>query len=296
MKQEILLLKGLPASGKTTFAKKMCEANDNWKRINKDDIRKKYNKPFSSAFENKILTEERDLGIYYLEQGFSLIVDDTNFSPKHETFWKDEAQKRGIKFNILTLTTSLNECIKRDLNREDSVGEKVIKSMYYANKEVWSNNQDSRGYLEQDVLLPHAIIVDIDGTIALRQNRSPFEYLKADSDLPNLPVIDVVKGWVELQNLFKKPFKLFFVSGRENISYEITDKWLKEQFGPYINYTLLMRGAGDHRPDTEIKEEIFNEHIRNKYFVEYVLDDRDKVVKMWRTLGLLCLQVYEGGF
>lgn len=59
---------------------------------------------------------------------------------------------------------------------------------------------------------------------------------------------------------------------------------------------LYMRPEGDVRKDTEIKREIFDNYIRDKYRVLFVLDDRNSVVKMWRDLGLKCLQVAEGDF
>jgi hypothetical protein len=57
-----------------------------------------------------------------------------------------------------------------------------------------------------------------------------------------------------------------------------------------------MRRSGDNRCDSIVKEEIYREHIEGKYNVLAVFDDRDRVVDMWRRLGLLCLQVYYGDF
>jgi hypothetical protein len=41
---------------------------------------------------------------------------------------------------------------------------------------------------------------------------------------------------------------------------------------------------------------LFEENMRGKYYIEYVLDDRNQVVDMWRSIGLICLQVAEGDF
>jgi adenylate cyclase class IV len=57
-----------------------------------------------------------------------------------------------------------------------------------------------------------------------------------------------------------------------------------------------MRKTGDNRPDNIVKKEIFDSNIKNNYYIEFVLDDRNKVVKMWRELGLTCLQVADGNF
>ena len=57
-----------------------------------------------------------------------------------------------------------------------------------------------------------------------------------------------------------------------------------------------MREEGDRRKDNIVKYEIFNKFIRDKYCVNYVLDDRNQVVEMWRKLGLRTLQVADGNF
>ena len=57
-----------------------------------------------------------------------------------------------------------------------------------------------------------------------------------------------------------------------------------------------MRNKNNFQPDEIVKETIFHKEIEPKYNVIAVFDDRDKVVKMWRNLGLLCNQVYWGNF
>jgi len=74
-----------------------------------------------------------------------------------------------------------------------------------------------------------------------------------------------------------------------------TERWLAKHNVPYD--MLIMRKHTDTRKDSIIKKEIFDEHIKGKYFVRFVLDDRNQVVDMWRQdLGLPCLQVYYGDF
>lgn len=58
---------------------------------------------------------------------------------------------------------------------------------------------------------------------------------------------------------------------------------------------LLMRKTADNRKDFIVKKEIFDAEIRHKYQTEFVLDDRNQVVDMWRNeLKLPCFQVYYG--
>jgi hypothetical protein len=61
--------------------------------------------------------------------------------------------------------------------------------------------------------------------------------------------------------------------------------------------SLWMRNKKDNRKDSIIKEELFIQNIENNYFVEFVLDDRNQVVDLWRQkLQLPCLQVFYGNF
>ena len=57
-----------------------------------------------------------------------------------------------------------------------------------------------------------------------------------------------------------------------------------------------MRPEGNNEKDSIIKKRIYEDHIKGKFNVEFVLDDRNQVVEMWRELGLTCLQVAEGDF
>lgn len=130
-KQKIILLKGLPASGKSTYAKEFCFRNSNFIRINKDDIRDLLGSPiFNNKFEDAVLDIQRRMGIAILDTGKSIIIDDTNFAKKHYTFWRSIADSRNIIFQVIFFDTPLEECILRDQKREHPVGESVIMHMY----------------------------------------------------------------------------------------------------------------------------------------------------------------------
>lgn len=136
---------------------------------------------------------------------------------------------------------------------------------------------------------PKAILVDIDGTVALRGDRSPYDETRVLEDLPNVPVVAVVKA------MRRAGYQVVFCSGRTDGCYEATSLWIKRHVLP--EETILhMRGAGDVRKDSIVKREIFDEHVRDRYDVLLVLDDRASVVEMWRSLGLTVLQVAEGNF
>ena len=133
------------------------------------------------------------------------------------------------------------------------------------------------------------VLVDIDGTLALRSGRHPFEWERVHTDQPNLPVVNCVRA------LSNQGFEIVFVTGREELLRDSTTKWLQQHVG--VRGRLLMRVTGDHRPDVVVKSEFIKQGAINSNDVLLVLDDRDSVVKMWRAqFGLVCFQVAEGNF
>ena len=159
-----------------------------------------------------------------------------------------------------------------------------------------------------------AILCDVDGTVALMMGkRSPFEYHKADLDVPNAPVIDTVIAMKKYHDC-----QLIMLSARENVKlntpstdnkwshtyvnknyddlYQLTADWLNIYLGSNWD-KLIMRPAGEYRKDSYVKYDIYNNYIKPNYNVLMVFDDRNQVVDMWRNgLGLQCFQVADGNF
>lgn len=133
------------------------------------------------------------------------------------------------------------------------------------------------------------VISDIDGTLAKRVNRGPFEWHRLLDDQPNVAVVEI------LHSLHARDHEIIFISGRTEDLRPQTHLWLSRNVG--ISGRLLMRRANDDRRDEIVKAEIFMELNLTKEQVLLVLDDRDRVVKMWRDrFGLTCFQVAEGDF
>ena len=140
---------------------------------------------------------------------------------------------------------------------------------------------------------PSAWLVDLDGTLALGHfgesgRRGPFDWKRVGEDDPNWPVVDLVKTLAQARHL------IVIVTGRSHECLEESMIWLARLGVPF--HAVLMRAEGDYRPDHVVKQELYENHIRGHYFVRGVLDDRDSVVALWRSLGLLCCQVAEGAF
>lgn len=141
--QKIIFLQGLPASGKSSLAKQYCGADPDLIRINKDSIRNMlFPLGYSPELEHLVIDCERAIGIYLLNRGSSIIVDDCNFNPKHLEYWQKIASDRSIELHVVTLDTPVDVCISRDLERQKSVGIRVILDMYL--KYVHSNNLENK--------------------------------------------------------------------------------------------------------------------------------------------------------
>lgn len=273
---KLLMLKGLPASGKSTYAKELVAQG--WKRVNKDDLRSMIDdNKWSRENEKDIISSEMALCILALKQGYNVVVDDTNFG--HEDRWREVATKNNAEFQIKFFDVPISECIERDSKRGSrAVGGKVIQRMYdqYLKPKPYP-------YING---LPDCYVFDIDGTLAHATNRSMYDYEKVGSDTLDTHVADILKSLSDKM--------IFIMSGREDSCREATIKWLNDN-GIYYN-GLFMRPAGDKRKDSIIKRELWEQNIKDKCNVLGVFDDRNQVVDLWRSLGLKCFQVGYGYF
>lgn len=275
---KILILKGLPASGKSTFAKEYVERNKDWVRVNRDDLRNMRGAYWIPKQEDMITDWEHQAVVHALMHGQNVILDATNFNPKYVNALKKEVEQNfgtGVTYEEMYFDTSPEECVKRDSKRQNPVGADVIWGMYekYVNPPL--------KYVE-DPILPHCIIVDIDGTLAENvSGRSPFAWDRVGEDKVQKHIRTITNLYFNSEG---PDNNVILFSGREDSCAEITTDWLRENTTHFTK--LYMRKAGDNRKDSIVKREMFENHIRGKYFVDFVIDDRPQVLRMWVNLGL----------
>ena len=302
----IYFLKGISGSGKSTWAKANCE-NLNAIRVNKDSLRDMMGLPYSKDSEGAVVHASREMGKEALRRGISVIVDDTNLSPKHKNAWKNIASDKSITANFkeVFFDIPLKDCIRRDAERENSVGETVILQQWNLLTGGVCNNVIE--YVKQDKLLPSAIIVDIDGTVAFAKDRNIYDSAKCSTDIPNIPVVNLIQS-LQRSGFYHRledggtayepdPIHLIFLTGREgtNECIKNTMDWIAANITN--KFSLITRAKGDSRKDSVTKRELYEKYIKDEYNVLFVLDDRDSVVDMWRKdLKLPCFQVYYGNF
>ena len=231
-----------------------------------------------------------------LQNGWNVLLDNCHTKSEYiDAHIKQFNTLANIDFKVFDIP--FEELIIRNAKRTRKVPKKVIEKMFqqlqhlktkfnFAPIRKVSKNLE---YTTQNQTLPKAIICDLDGTLALMNGRNPFDASRCDEDLLNNPVANVLINYKNLG------YKIILLSGREDKYEAPTLRFLeihKIEFD-----VLLMRKTADNRKDSIFKKEIFDAEIRDKYFVEFIIDDRNQVVDLWRNeLQLPCFQVYYGNF
>lgn len=283
MNKEVIITRGLPASGKSFWARQQQELYPGkYKVVCKDDLRSMMDDGrYTSKNESFIIKVRNDLILKFLDAGYSVIVSDTNLNPSHELdIRKLVDDKVQVKIQDFT-NVPLEVCIERDLKRMASVGESVIRSMYMKFLHEYPK-------FDRNIKLPKAILCDLDGTLAHHIDRDPYDFHRAGEDAVCEPVQGIARRYLDTH-------KVIFMSGRDDSSYEITKNWIIYKASLPCEF-LFMRKTGDQRKDSIVKRELYDLNVKDKYNVEFVLDDRSQVVDMWRSLGLTTLQCQYGDF
>jgi len=113
-------------------------------------------------------------------------------------------------------------------------------------------------------------------------------FAEMKDDVPNL----WCKQLIDLYS--KNGYEVILVTGRPEKYKDITWDWLGKNRLAEFTTELYMRPDEEHDNDDEIKKKIYHDHIEGVYDVEFVIDDRPKVIRMWRSLGLTCLDCGDG--
>jgi len=309
----LIITRGLPASGKTTLARAWVQEDPQRRaRVNRDDLRAMAH---DSVFVSQTTTDPgtersiqsvRDAVITaLLKRGVSVVCDDTALPQRVARDLRRLATLTGSDFEVWDLTfVPLEECLRRNAERTgralvpaDRMREmwtKYVRPLKGAPMPMPEEPDDPVG-LKPYVPVPgtpKAVMVDVDGTVALMAGRSPYDETRVHEDRPNLPVIATIRGMVAAG------YRVVFCSGRTEACRDATEAWLAEHIWHrnVLLSPLFMRPAGDMRKDSVVKAELFDRHIRSEWDVTCVFDDRDQVVQMWRSLGLTVFQVADGAF
>lgn len=137
MKQFLVIIRGAPASGKTTIAQKFVNYDQKIVWLKVDNF-----KPFFG--EKALLKHQDDVDRcalatlkYLLDAGFSVVMEKIFYDPSIVPLVVDEAEKRGIKVVVFQIKCSLKTLHERDKNRpgikegcRKPMGDKAIERIH----------------------------------------------------------------------------------------------------------------------------------------------------------------------
>lgn len=285
-KPQAILTVGISSSGKTTWAEKFVSENPSWVNINRDDVRftlfsdgvrdwGKYK--FSKGNENRV-TEVCNQKIYDAAAELKdIIISDTNLNSNTRNRLTEILYDLGYEVSFKVFDISFEEACKRNNQRQGGISQTIIYTQYqnylkYIGRKTYT----------PDVNKPKCVILDVDGTVAKVNGRGFFDWDKVSTDLPHQHVIDIVKG-------IQDDTYIVCMSGRDEVCRQDTEDWLL-QHGIYVD-ELHMRKQGDMRKDTIVKEELFWEHVADNWNVQFAVDDRPSVLRLWVELGIPIVSV-----
>ena len=300
---KVIFTRGMPASGKSTWAKQFVKDNQDYKRINRDSIRHMLsNYTFDDKNETLVTKIERETIFQLIQEGYNLVIDNMNLNDKNYDDLCDfiisvVGDSNLVDFEVKEFPISLTEAIERDKNRPDSLGESVLKKVWRTYEvKLKQMLERAKPKYDEDVSLPHCIICDIDGSLSNSINRRIFSEDECYSDeiiKPTKMILDAI----HVKNYNSKPqeeIKIFIFSGRKDSAKNETIEWLFKHKIPYTE--LHMRKSDDNRKDTLVKSDMFEEFVRGKYYCDFVIDDRHSVLDMWNQKGLFTFNVNQDAF
>lgn len=140
--QEVIVLRGVPGCGKSTWAKEWMVEHYWYKRISRDSMREMFNFGEYSTWNEKFIRKmRRTLIRECLREGAHLIIDDTNLTDRDMRDIRDSAHVYShvigvertvyVPIRIIDFNTPLEECIRRDALRPKPVGADRITVMWY---------------------------------------------------------------------------------------------------------------------------------------------------------------------
>jgi FMN phosphatase YigB (HAD superfamily) len=143
-----------------------------------------------------------------------------------------------------------------------------------------------------------SIIFDMDGTLADVEHRRAHIRAKPKNwaawnagigdDQPRPEIVHLA------QMYHREGFEIIVCTGREENARVVTESWMLHHGVPC--HALYMRANKDYRADDEVKAELLARIRADGFAPKIAVDDRNRVVAMWRAAGLICLQCAEGDF
>lgn len=131
---KVIFTRGLPASGKSTWARQWVKESPNRIRINRDDLRTMMRttakEGYGAGCESLVMAAALNILENALRLDRDVVLDNTNLNPSTVKAQMEVCERYGARVEWQTFYTSVDECIRRDSQREQPVGGEVIQTMF----------------------------------------------------------------------------------------------------------------------------------------------------------------------
>ena len=131
MSTKVILTRGIPGSGKSTWAKAWVKQSPSTRgRVNRDDIRMTmFGVPH--GVDEKTVTRVQNAMIRALiAAGKDVVVDNTNLNPIYANRLASFVTSLGAQVEYREFEIDVETAILRDAQRADPVGAEVVRSFY----------------------------------------------------------------------------------------------------------------------------------------------------------------------
>jgi predicted kinase len=304
---EIILTRGLPGSGKSTYAREWLAADpDKRFTVSRDDLRMKlfgewYPTENRKEKEAKVTQMQHALIRKALSEGKAVMIDDTNLNPRVFSTFGKLAREHSVPMKAMDFPIDVEEAVRRQIGRDKPVPAGSVRKM--ATDYLGPNGEfhlfpgtvELKPFKAPAEKVP-TIAFDADGTLVdvsglthlVRGKYKDFDRFHRGSlwSPPNEDVVALAKEAAE------KGFKVIVVTAREEPYREVTQAWLDANEVPYEN--IFMRPEKDWRPDHIVKNEMF-ENISQHYDVVHFVDDREDIARVWESYGIQTT-IVTGGY
>lgn len=143
MGQKLTITQGIPACGKSTWSREQALKDPvGTVIISKDGVRTMMGQYWVDEREPLVKQLSRDMVYTALENGYSVIVDDTNLHPSHVPYWRAVSESFNVEFVVQRFDVALSLAIQRDIDRGSKVGKEVLTKFW----EELYNNPDNPYY------------------------------------------------------------------------------------------------------------------------------------------------------
>lgn len=329
MNATLILTHGLPASGKSTWARQQADLDSNVVIVNRDDIRAELygNRHvgagnYPSKNEGNVTRHQNDRLKAGFREGRTVILDGVNLNKRALTQVVRLAQDYGVDIAHKYFDTLPVECKKRNAQRQHPVPDSVIDK-------AWEDARNHAGTALR------RFVIGANGNVSYaRDLTSPDEVMLAEfnaslprqtGDLSGFAVIFDMDGTlVDTRNVSdqwmgsnQRNFHRFHIESLNSPANEdvlaiahqahdlglsvvvvtarmadyarVTINWLKNNGVP-VN-RLYMRATGDYRPDFEVKSDIVSQINEDGFTIVHAVDDNPKVLALWNERSILTTTV-----